>query len=142
MMETTLAIIKPDAYKNGFTGKIIDKIIKEGFIIKEMRQINLSRKDAEGFYDVHRNRPFFSELVEFMCSGNCVVLSLERENAIIKWREVIGSTNPEEAEDGTIRALYGTNTGNNAVHGSDSTDNGILESNYFFSEKEVIWIRI
>ena len=131
-METTLAIIKPDAYKNGHAGKIIDRIIEEGFNIKEMKQLLLTKEKAEGFYDVHRERPFFGELVEFMSSGNCVILSLERENAVSKWREVIGATNPEDADEGTIRALYGTNTGNNAVHGSDSNENGVIESNYFF----------
>tara|TARA_B100002052_G_scaffold127071_1_gene116705 strand:+ start:15371 stop:15766 length:396 start_codon:yes stop_codon:yes gene_type:complete len=131
-METTLAIIKPDAYKKGYAGKIIDRIIQEGFDIKNMKQVLLSKEKAEGFYDIHRERPFFGELVEFMCSGNCVVLSLERDNAVSKWREVIGATNPEEAQEGTIRALYGENTGNNAVHGSDSSENGIIESNYFF----------
>tara|TARA_Y100000994_G_scaffold202182_1_gene173075 strand:+ start:584 stop:979 length:396 start_codon:yes stop_codon:yes gene_type:complete len=131
-METTLAIIKPDAYKKGYTGKIVDRIIQEGFDIKNMKQVLLSKEKAEGFYDIHRERPFFGELVKFMCSGNCVVLSLERENAVSKWREVIGATNPEEAQEGTIRALYGENTGNNAVHGSDSSENGIIESNYFF----------
>ena len=109
-----------------------DRIIQEGFDIKNMKQVLLSKEKAEGFYDIHRERPFFGELVEFMCSGNCVVLSLERENAVSKWREVIGATNPEEAQEGTIRALYGENTGNNAVHGSDSSENGIIESNYFF----------
>ena len=131
-METTLAIIKPDAYKDGKTGKIIDRIISEGFNIKEMKQIHMSTRQAEGFYEVHKDRPFFGELTEFMSSGNCVVLSLERDNAVVKWREVIGATNPEEATEGTIRALYGKNTGNNAVHGSDSPENGIIESNYFF----------
>ncbi len=138
-METTFAIIKPDAYKKGYTGKIINRIIEEGFNIKAMRQVSLSKDKAEGFYDIHRERPFFGELVDFMCSGNCVLLSLQRENAVSKWREVIGATNPEDANEGTIRALYGENTGNNAVHGSDSRDNGIIESNYFFSEKEWIW---
>ena len=131
-METTLAIIKPDAYKNGKTGKIIDRIISEGFNIKEMKQIHMSTRQAEGFYEVHKDRPFFGELTEFMSSGNCVVLSLQRDNAVAKWREVIGATNPEEATEGTIRDLYGKNTGNNAVHGSDSPENGIIESNYFF----------
>ena len=131
-METTLAIIKPDAYKDGKTGKIIDRIISEGFNIKEMKQIHMSTRQAEGFYEVHKDRPFFGELTEFMSSGNCVVLSLQRDNAVAKWREVIGATNPEEATEGTIRALYGKNTGNNAVHGSDSSENGIIESNYFF----------
>ena len=133
-METTLAIIKPDAYKDGNSGKIIDRIISEGFVIKEMKQIHMTKKIAEGFYEVHIDRPFYDELTDFMSSGNCVVLSLERDNAVSKWREVIGATNPEEASDGTIRALYGKNTGNNAVHGSDSPDNGIIESDYFFSE--------
>ncbi len=131
-METTLAIIKPDAYKNGHAGKIIDRIIEEGFNIKEMKQLLMTKEKAEGFYEVHKERPFFGELVDFMSSGNCVVLSLERDNAVSKWRKVIGATNPEEADEGTIRALYGTNTGNNAVHGSDSSENGIIESNYFF----------
>ena len=131
-METTLAIIKPDAYKDGETGKIIDRIISEGFNIKEMKQIHMSTRQAEGFYEVHKDRPFFGELTEFMSSGNCVVLSLQRDNAVVKWREVIGATNPEEATKGTIRDLYGKNTGNNAVHGSDSPENGIIESNYFF----------
>ena len=133
MNEVTLAIIKPDAYKNGVSGKIIDRIISEGFMINQMKQIHLSKEMAEGFYEVHRERPFFDELTSFMSSGKSIVLSLERENAISKWREVIGATNPEEAADGTIRAQFGTNTGNNAVHGSDSPENGELESNYFFS---------
>ena len=131
-METTLAIIKPDSYRDGNSGKIIDRIISEGFTIKEMRQIHMSKEKAEGFYEVHKERPFYDELTDFMSSGKCVVLSLERENAVSKWREVIGATNPEEAEQGTIRALFGKNTGNNAVHGSDSPENGIIESNYFF----------
>ena len=131
-METTLAIIKPDAYKDGNSGKIIDRIISEGFTIKEMKQIHMTKKNAEGFYEVHRDRPFYDELTNFMSSGNCVVLSLGRDNAVSKWREVIGATNPEEAAEGTIRALYGKNTGNNAVHGSDSAENGMIESNYFF----------
>ena len=134
-METTLAIIKPDAYKLGYTGKIIDRIIKEGFNIKEMKQIHLSKEKAEGFYEIHREKPFFNELTSFMSSGNCVVLSLERENAVSKWRRVIGATNPEEAKEGTIRADFGTNTGTNAVHGSDSSENGFLESNYFFKKE-------
>ena len=137
-MEITLAIIKPDSYRNGDTGKIIDRIISEGFNIKEMKQLQLSKEKAERFYNVHRERPFFSELVDFMCSGNCVVLSLERENAVNKWREVIGATNPEEAEEGTIRALYGTNTGNNAVHGSDSENNAKIEIEFFFSNDEIV----
>ena len=131
-METTLAIIKPDAYKKGYTGKIINRIIEEKFNIKEMKQILLSKDKAEGFYDIHRERPFFGELVEFMSSGNCVVLSLERENAINKWREVIGATNPEEASEGTIRFDFATSIGENAVHGSDSELSAKREINFFF----------
>ena len=136
-MERTLAIIKPDAYKKGFAGKIIDRIIKEGFELSAMKQIHMTKEVAEGFYDIHRERPFFAELTDFMSSGKSVVLSLKRDNAISKWREVIGATNPEEADDGTIRALFGENTGNNAVHGSDSPENGEIESNYFFSKEEL-----
>ena len=132
MNNKTFAIIKPDAVKNGNTGEIYDRILKADFIILSAKLLRMTKSQAKGFYDVHRERPFFSELVDFMCSGNCVVLSLGRENAVNKWREVIGATNPKDAEDETIRALYGTNTGNNAVHGSDSTENGIIESNYFF----------
>ncbi len=132
MRNKTFAIIKPDAYRDGNSGKIIDRIISEGFTIKEMKQIHMTKENAEGFYEVHRDRPFYDELTNFMSSGNCVVLSLGRDNAVSKWREVIGATNPEEAAEGTIRALYGKNTGNNAVHGSDSAENGMIESNYFF----------
>ena len=136
-MEITLAIIKPDAYKNGNAGEIIDRIINEGFNIKAMKQIHLSKEKAEGFYEIHTGKPFFEELTTFMSSGKCVVLSLEKENAVSVWREVIGETNPLEAKKGTIRENFGTSTGNNAVHGSDSTENGIIESKYFFSEKEL-----
>ena len=137
-METTLAIIKPDAYSDGNVGKIIDIIINEGFNIIAMKQIHLSKKDAQGFYEIHKERPFYDELTSFMSSGCCVVLSLERKNAISKWREVIGATNPEEAASDTIRKKFGKNTGNNAVHGSDSSENGILESSYFFSKRELM----
>ena len=135
MNEVTLAIIKPDAYKSGVSGKIIDRIISEGFTINDMKQIQLSKKMSEGFYEIHKERPFFDELTLFMSSGKSIVLSLERENAVSKWRKVIGATNPEEAKEGTIRAQFGTNTGHNAVHGSDSSDNGKIESNYFFSKR-------
>ena len=131
-METTLAIIKPDSYRDGNSGKIIDRIISEGFMIKEMKQMHMTKEKAEGFYEVHKERPFYAKLTDFMSSGKCVILSLQRENAVSKWREVIGATNPEEAAEGTIRALFGKNTGNNAVHGSDSPENGIIESSYFF----------
>ena len=136
-MENTLAIIKPDAYKKGASGKIIDRIIKEGFEIMGMKSLLLTRGKAEGVYEIHKDKPFFNELTEFMSSGKCVLLALRRENAVDKWREVIGSTNPNEADSGTIRKLFGSNTGNNAVHGSDSKENGNIEISYFFSESEL-----
>ena len=136
-MENTLAIIKPDAYKKGASGKIIDRIIEEGFEIMGMKSIMLTKEKAEGFYEIHKDKSFFNELTEFMSSGKCVLLALKRENAVNKWREVIGSTNPDEADSGTIRKLFGSNTGNNAVHGSDSRENGNIEISYFFSENEL-----
>ena len=137
-METTLAIIKPDSYRDGNSGKIIDRIISEGFTIKDMKQIHMTKEKAEGFYEVHKERPFYGELTDFMSSGKCVVISLERDNAVAKWREVIGATNPEEAEEGTVRKMYAKNLGQNAVHGSDSDENGKIEVSYFFAECELI----
>ena len=136
-MENTLAIIKPDAYKKRASGKIIDRIIEEGFEIMGMKSLVLTKGKVEGFYEIHKDKPFFNELTEFMSSGKCVLLALRRENAVNKWREVIGSTNPDEADSGTIRKLFGSNTGNNAVHGSDSKENGNIEISYFFSESEL-----
>lgn len=136
-MENTLAIIKPDAYKKGASGKIIDRIIEEGFEIMGMKSAVLTKVKAEGFYEIHKDKPFFNELTEFMSSGKCILLALKRENAVNKWREVIGATNPEDADSGTIRKLFGSNTGNNAVHGSDSKENGNIEISYFFNENEL-----
>tara|TARA_B100000029_G_scaffold296135_2_gene289432 strand:- start:5281 stop:5703 length:423 start_codon:yes stop_codon:yes gene_type:complete len=136
-MENTLAIIKPDAYKKGASGKIIDRIIEEGFEIVGMKSTVLTKVKAEGFYEIHKDKPFFNELTEFMSSGKCILLALKRENAVNKWREVIGATNPEDADSGTIRKLFGSNTGNNAVHGSDSKENGNIEISYFFNENEL-----
>lgn len=136
-MENTLAIIKPDAYKKRASGKIIDRIIEEGFEIMGMKSLVLTKGKVEGFYEIHKDKHFFNELTEFMSSGKCVLLALRRENAVNKWREVIGSTNPDEADLGTIRKLFGSNTGNNAVHGSDSKENGNIEISYFFSESEL-----
>lgn len=137
-MERTLAIIKPDAVAAGHAGKIIDRIIEEGFTIRAMKLTALTRAEAEGFYAVHRERPFFGELTEFMSSGPCVPLALEREDAVAHWRQVIGATNPEQAEEGTIRKQFAESMGRNAVHGSDSVENGKLESNYFFPESEIV----
>ncbi|CAN5544753.1 nucleoside-diphosphate kinase [soil metagenome] len=139
-MERTLAIIKPDAVENGHSGKIIDRIIQEGFSIRAMKLTKLTLAEAQGFYAVHSERPFFGELTEFMSSGPCVPLVLEKENAVAAWREVIGATNPENADAGTIRKDFAESMGRNAVHGSDSEENGKLESNYFFPESEIVAI--
>jgi nucleoside-diphosphate kinase len=136
-MERTFAIIKPDAVAKKAAGPILERIEKEGFRILGMRLVHMSRSDAEGFYSVHKERPFFNDLVGFMSSGPSVVLALEAENAISKWREVIGATNPEEAKDGTIRKLYATNIEKNAVHGSDAPETAALEIAYWFRDVEL-----
>ncbi|MCS5641200.1 MAG: nucleoside-diphosphate kinase [Candidatus Marinimicrobia bacterium] len=138
MKTQTLAIIKPDAVKAGYTGKILDKIIHKDFTILGLKQIKMTLQQAQGFYAVHTGKPFFEELTQFMSSGLCIVLALEKENAVDSWREVIGATNPEEADEGTIRKEFAKNVGENAVHGSDSNENGIQEIAFFFSEAELI----
>ena len=137
-MERTFAIIKPDAVANGHTGKIIDIILQNGFTIKGMKLKHLTRKEAEGFYAVHRERGFFAELVEFMSEGPVVVLCLEREDAIKKWREVMGATNPANAADGTIRKLFAESVGRNSVHGSDAPETAAVEIPYFFAATELV----
>jgi nucleoside-diphosphate kinase len=137
-MERTFAIIKPDAVANGHTGKIIDIILQNGFSIKGMKLKHLTRKEAEGFYAVHRERGFFNELVEFMSEGPVVVLCLEREDAIKKWREVMGATNPANAADGTIRKLFAESVGRNSVHGSDAPETAAVEIPYFFAATELV----
>ena len=137
-MERTLAIIKPDAVANGHAGKIIDRILSEGFAVRAMKLVTLSKAEAEGFYAVHRERPFFGELTDFMSSGPCIPLVLDRDGAVAKWREVIGATNPADADEGTIRKQFATSMGENAVHGSDSVENGKLEANYFFPEHVIV----
>ncbi len=139
-MERTLAIIKPDAVGAGHAGKILDRIISEGFAVRAMKLVRLSLAEAEGFYAVHRERPFFGELTEFMSSGPCIPLALEKAGAVAAWRDVIGATNPAQAAEGTIRKLFATSMGENAVHGSDSVENGRLEANYFFAEHEIVAI--
>jgi nucleoside-diphosphate kinase len=138
MTERTFAIIKPDVVSRGKQGLILDRILSEGFRVLGMKQVSLTRAAAEGFYAVHRGRPFFDELCDFMSSGPVVVLSLERENAVQKWRDVIGATNPANAAPGTVRQAFGTGVCLNAVHGSDSVENGRLESSYFFSSLELL----
>ena len=138
MKTRTLAIIKPDAVASGHTGKITDRITHEGFTILRSKEIKMSLAQAEGFYEIHRGKPFYKELTHFMSSGSCVVLALEKDDAVNEWRRIIGATNPEEAEEGTIRKMYAKNLGQNAVHGSDSDENGKIEVSYFFAECELI----
>lgn len=131
-MERTLAIIKPDACASGHTGAIIQRIEQAGFQIRAMRLLRLSRTAAEGFYAVHREKPFFGQLADFMSSGPAVVLVLEAPDAIGKWRALMGATNPDKAEAGTIRKEFGTSIERNATHGSDAADTAAFEIGYFF----------
>jgi nucleoside-diphosphate kinase len=132
----TFAIIKPDAVRAGNTGNIIQKIIDHGFQIRAMKMVQMSRKIAEGFYAVHRERPFFGELVQFMSSGPSVVLALEKDNAVQAWRDLMGPTDSTKAPRGTIRGDFGTSIQENATHGSDSPDNARFELSYFFNATE------
>ncbi len=134
---TTLIMIKPTAVRKGYIGPIMGKIAEGGFRIKAMKYTRLSLKQAETFYGVHAERPFFGELTRFMSSGPIVAAILEKDNAVEAWRNFIGATNPAEAAEGTIRKLYGTSLGENAVHGSDSDDNAAIEGNFFFSVTEM-----
>ena len=138
MKNITFAIIKPDAVKNRNTGKIYDRIISAGFEIKSAKLLRMTQSQAEGFYAVHKERPFFGELTEFMSSGPCMVLALQKENAVEECRKTIGATDPEEAENGTIRKDFATNIQENAVHGSDSDENAKKEIGFFFSDSELI----
>jgi len=132
----TFTMIKPDAIKNQYIGQIIKKINEGGFKIIAMKYVKLSTDQAEAFYAVHKERPFFGSLVEFMTSGPIVAAILEKDNAVEDYRKLIGATNPENADEGTIRKLYAESMQNNAVHGSDSDDNAIIESDFFFSTME------
>ena len=138
MSNLTFGIIKPDAVAKGHTGKIIDKILSAGFQIRGMKLIHQSKRQSEGFYAVHSERPFFGELTEFMSSGPCVVLALENENAVKAWRDLMGATNPAEAAEGTLRKEFAGSIGENAVHGSDSDENAAIEIAYFFSKLELV----
>ncbi len=133
-IERTLSIIKPDGVEKNVIGKIIAQFQESGLNPVGMRMVHLSQQEAEGFYAVHKERPFFGELVEFMTRGPVVVMVLEGEDAVAKNREVMGATNPDEADEGTIRALYATDIGENTVHGSDSPENAEKEIRYFFSD--------
>ena len=136
-MERTLSIIKPDAVAKGYIGKILDRFETDGLKIAATRKLQLSRADAEAFYAVHSERPFFNDLVDFMISGPVVVSVLVGENAMARNRDLMGATNPKEAEAGTIRADFAENIDANAVHGSDSVENAAIEIAFFFSEREI-----
>lgn len=138
MSKQTFTMIKPDAMKNGHSGAIIDRIIKEGFRIVAMKLTKLSEEKAGEFYVIHKERPFYGELVQFMSSGPVIAAILQKENAVTSFRDLIGATNPAQAADGTIRKIFATSVGENAVHGSDSDANAIIEGNFFFSNLERI----
>jgi nucleoside-diphosphate kinase len=131
-METTFAIIKPDAVRARYTGSILQRIEEAGFQIRAMRLRHLSQKDAEGFYAVHKERPFFASLTTFMSSGPCVVLALQAPDAIKKWRALMGATDPAKADAGTLRKEFGASIENNATHGSDAPETAAFELGYFF----------
>ncbi len=138
MGNRTFAMIKPDATRNGHTGKILDRTIQAGFKVLGAKLIRMTKAQAEGFYAVHRERPFFEELTTFMSSGQTMVLALEKENAVAAWRETIGATNPAEADEGTIRKDFATSLGENAVHGADSDENANIEIGFWFTGSELI----
>ncbi|EAC1632525.1 nucleoside-diphosphate kinase [Campylobacter jejuni] len=136
-MEKTLSIIKPDAVKKGVIGKILDRFESNGLRIAAMKKVQLSKEQAENFYAVHKERPFFKDLVEFMISGHVVVSVLEGEGAVLKNRDLMGATNPKEAKAGTIRADFAESIDANAVHGSDSLENAKIEIDFFFKPNEI-----
>ena len=138
MANRTFAIIKPDAVRNGYIGKIYTRILDAKFRIIGAKLIQMTLAQAEGFYAVHSNKPFYDELTAFMSSGQSMVLVLEKENSVAVWRDTIGSTNPQEAEEGTIRRDFATSISENAVHGSDTDENAEKEIGFFFSESELI----
>ena len=137
-MERTFAIIKPDAVSAGHTGSILQRIETAGFSVRGMRLVRLTKADAEGFYAVHRERPFFDSLTTFMSSGPTVVLALEAPDAIARWRTLMGATDPAKAEDGTLRRQFGSSIGNNATHGSDAPETAAFELGYFFRGVELL----
>lgn len=136
-VEKTLAIIKPDATARNISGKIIARIEEEDFTILAMKRVQLTLADAQAFYAVHKERPFYNDLTAFMCSGPVVVLCLQRDNAIAKWREVMGATNPANAAPGTLRKLYAVDLEKNSVHGSDAPETAAVETAFFFSGMEM-----
>ncbi len=137
-IERTLTILKPDCVRKELIGEVTQRIQEAGFTILAMKLTRLTMETAGGFYAVHKERPFYGELCEFMSSGACVPMILEKENAVADFRKLIGATNPAEAEEGTIRAAFADSLGENIIHGSDSVENGLIEGSYFFSESEVV----
>lgn len=137
-MNLTFGIIKPDAVRGGKTGQIIQRITDGGFRLRALKLIHMTLQEAEGFYAVHRERPFFPELTEFMSSGPCVVMALEKEGAVKAWRDLMGATDPAKADANTLRREFGASLGENAVHGSDSEENAAIEIAYFFSRLEIV----
>lgn len=142
MVETTgiltFGIIKPDAVRDGKAGSVLQRIIDGGFKVRGMKLIQMTLPQAEGFYAVHRERPFFGELTQFMSSGPCIVLALEKKGAVKAWRDLMGATDPAKADQGTIRKEFGGSLGENAVHGSDSEENAAVEVAYFFNALELV----
>lgn len=138
MTNQTFGIIKPDAVQAGYSGSIIQRILDAGFQIRGLKLIHMSRTEAEGFYAVHRERPFFAGLTEFMSSAPCVVMALEKDGAVKAWRDLMGATDPDKADEGTLRKEFGGSVGENAVHGSDSDENAAIEIAYFFSQLELV----
>jgi nucleoside-diphosphate kinase len=136
--QLTLGIIKPDAMEGRRQGEILQRVLDEGFHVVAMRQVHLTRGQAEGFYAIHREKPFFEELCRFMTRGPVVVMALQREDAVAHWRRVIGATNPANADEGTIRKRFGASVTENATHGSDSEENGRLECGYFFPGQDLL----
>ncbi len=134
----TFGIIKPDAVRAGRTGAILQRTLDAGFRLRAMKLIHMTTREAEGFYAVHRERPFFGELTTFMSSGPCVVMALEKEGAVRAWRDLMGATDPAKAEEGTLRKEFANSIGENAVHGSDSEENAQIELAYFFSRLEFV----
>jgi nucleoside-diphosphate kinase len=137
-MQKTFTILKPDTVSAGNMGMILDRLVKEGFRVRAMKMLHLSNRQAEGFYYVHKERPFFSSLVKFMTEGPEVMMVQEADNAIEKLRNVMGATDPSRAEAGTIRKLFGTNIERNAIHGSDAPETAAFEISYFFSQLEIV----
>ena len=134
----TFGIIKPDAVRAGKTGAVLQRVLDAGFKLRAMKLKHLTTREAEGFYAVHRERPFFGELTTFMSSGPCVLLALEKEGAVKAWRDLMGATDPAKADEGTLRKEFANSIGENAVHGSDSEENAQLELAYFFSRLEFV----